>query len=183
MLLGAPGCPCRGDLQPPRTLTRATCPGHVWRMVPQLSLLRPSLDSVSSSSSVVHLTEYVFHNAVHRSRPASSLMPKLFRYLRASYALIGHDLPNGKFATVVIIIFLQAIRHVHRHDDAKTKRFFIKIGKRKTRHRGHYHFFTSDSTRPLPWWCNYSFLLSSSVALVYFLGGVTIFPGGTPGLC
>ena len=40
-----------------------------------------------------------------RSRPASSLMLKLFRSLRASYALIGHDLPNGKSATVAMIIF------------------------------------------------------------------------------
>ena len=32
-------------------------------------------------------------------------MLKLFRSLRASYALIGHDLPNGKSATVAMIIF------------------------------------------------------------------------------
>ena len=44
---------------------------------------------------------------------------------------------SGKPATGAISIFLQTIRHVHRHDDAITKRFFIKIGKRKTRHRGH----------------------------------------------
>ena len=31
-------------------------------------------------------------------------MLKLFRSLRASYALIGHDLPNGKSATVAMII-------------------------------------------------------------------------------
>ena len=88
-----------------RIFTRATCPGHVWRMVPELLLLRPFSDSVSSSFSVVHLTENVFHNAVHQSRPASSLMFKLFRYLRASYALLGHDLPNGKSATLAMIIF------------------------------------------------------------------------------
>ena len=40
-----------GCRPPPRTLTRATCPGHVWRMVPQLRLLHPSSDSVSSSFS------------------------------------------------------------------------------------------------------------------------------------
>ena len=109
-----------------RIFTRTTCPGCVWRMLPELPLLRSSSNSVSSSSSVVHLTEYVFHNAVHRSRPASSLMPKLFRYLRASYALIGHNLPNGTSATVAIIIFVEAIRHVQRHGGAKTKRFLLK---------------------------------------------------------
>ena len=115
-----------------RIFTRATCPGHVWRMVPELPLLRSSsvmtclvahAQAFPISARFIHLTEYVFHNAVHRSRPASSLMPKLFRYMRTSYALIGHDLPNGKFATVVIIICLQAIQHVHRHDDAKTEPF------------------------------------------------------------
>ena len=119
-----------------RIFTRTTCPGYDWRMLPELPLLRSS-------------------------SPASSLMPNLFRYLRASYTLIGHDLPNGKFATgslsffykrfntstammmqkphtfllqsesgkpatEAISIFLQAIRHVHRHDGAKTKRFLLK---------------------------------------------------------
>ena len=37
-----------------RIFTRATCPGYVWRMVPELPLLRSSSNSVSSSSSVVH---------------------------------------------------------------------------------------------------------------------------------
>ena len=32
-------------------------------------------------------------------------MLKLFRSLRASYAFIGHNLPNGKSATVAMIIF------------------------------------------------------------------------------
>ena len=50
---------------PPCALTRATCPGHVRRMVSQLPLLRPSSASVSFSSSEIHLTEYVFHNAIH----------------------------------------------------------------------------------------------------------------------
>ena len=45
---------------------------------------------------------------------------------------IGHDLSNGKSATVAIMIFLQAIRHIHRHGGAKTKRFFIKIESLKT---------------------------------------------------
>ena len=45
-------------------------------------------------------------------------MPKLFRYLRTSYALIVHDLPNGKSATVAIIIFLQALRAVFLTIDA-----------------------------------------------------------------
>ena len=40
-----------------------------------------------------------------RSPAASSFMLMLFRYLRASYALIGHNLPNGTSATVAIIIF------------------------------------------------------------------------------
>ena len=40
-------------------------------------------------------------------------MLKLFRYLRASYALIGHDLPNGKSATVAMIIF-------YKHFDTST---------------------------------------------------------------
>ena len=55
MPLSAPkcfGCPWWGvAVVPPRILTRATCPGHVWRMVPQLRLWHPSSDSVSSSFS------------------------------------------------------------------------------------------------------------------------------------
>ena len=53
-------------------------------------------------------------------------LPRWWKYhslVRRFFRNFAHDLPNGKSATVVSIIFLQAIRHVHRHGGAKTKRF------------------------------------------------------------
>ena len=53
-------------------------------------------------------------------------MLKLFRSLRASYALIGHDLPNGKSATVPMIIFYKRFDTSTAMVVQKPKRFELK---------------------------------------------------------
>ena len=80
-------------LSQPRTLTRTTCPGHVWRTVPQLPLLRPSSNSVSSSSSIVCQAhcwrKYVRSHGTVELQCTCSPFPPLGYNSRTSLFVIG----------------------------------------------------------------------------------------------